>query len=113
MKKKKKNKIYNFIFMIFFLSFLVIYLAGITGYYEYENYKYTALTKEQIKQFEKDVANGKEVDIKDYLIKNDKRYNNNLSKLSNKLSNGISLLVQKGVESTFKFLSNLVEGEQK
>ena len=98
-------------FMVLFLSFLVVYCAELTGYYEYQNHKHAVLTEEQIKQFEKDVANGKEVDINEYLVKDERVYNNNLSKISSKLSNGISKIVQKGVESTFKFLSNIVEGE--
>jgi len=111
MKKNKKNKIYKFVFMVLFLSFLVIYCAELTGYYEYQNHKHAVLTEEQIKKFEEDVENGKEVDINEYLVKEDRVYNNNLSKISSALSNGISKIVQKGVESTFKFLSNLVEGE--
>lgn len=111
MKKDKKKKIFKFVFMVLFLSFVVIYCAELTGYYEYQNYKQTALTEEQIKKFESDVAAGKEVDINEYLVKDDRVYNNNLSKLSSKISNGISTVVQKGVESTFKFLSNLVEGK--
>lgn len=111
MKKDKKKKIYRFIFMVFFLSFLVIYFSELTGYYEYQNHQQATLTEEQIKQFESDVASGKEVDITEYLVVENKEYNNNLSKLTSKLSNGISKLVQKGVEGTFKFLSNLVEGE--
>lgn len=113
MRKNKRNKIYKFIFMVLFLSFIVIYFSELTGYYEYQNHKHTVLTEEQIKKFESDVAAGKEVDINEYLVKDDRVYNNNLSKLSSKLSNGISKVVQKGVESTFKFLSNLVEGEKK
>ena len=56
MKKDKKKKMFKFIFMMFFLSFLVIYFSELNGYYEYQNHKQTALTEEQIKQFEKDVA---------------------------------------------------------
>ena len=109
MKKNKKNKVYRFIFMVFFLSFLVIYFSELTGYYEYQNHKKTTLTEEQIKKFETDVANGKEVDINEYLVVDTTSYNNNLSKLASKLSDGISNLVQSGVESTFKFLSNIVD----
>ena len=110
MKKDKKKSIYKIIFMIFFISFLVIYFSELTGYYEYQNYKQTALTEEQIKQFEKDVLEGKEVDLNEYLVVDNKSYNNKLTKLTSKISNGISKIVQKGVESAFKFLSNLVEG---
>lgn len=112
MKKNKQKNIYKFIFMVFFLSFLVIYFSELTGYYEYQNHEKTVLTEEQIRQFETDVADGKEVDINQYLIINDTTYNNNLSKLASKLSNGISILVESGVENTFKLLSNLVEGKK-
>jgi len=108
-KNDKKTKLYKFIFMIFFFSFLVVYFSELTGYYEYQNHKKTTLTHEQIKQFESDVASGKEVDINEYLVIENKDYNNGLSKLTSKLSDGISSLVQSGVENTFKFLSRLVD----
>ena len=69
MKKNNKNKIFKFIFIVFFMSFLVIYFSELTGYYEYQNYKKATLTEEQIKKFEEDVKNGKEVDINKYLEK--------------------------------------------
>lgn len=109
MKKKKNNGLYKFIFMVFFLSFLVIYFSELTGYYQYQNHKKAVLTEEQIKKFESDVASGKEVDINEYLVVDNRTYNNKLSKLTSKLSDGISNVVQSGVENTFKFLSKLVE----
>ncbi len=109
MKKKKNNKLINIIFLMLFMSFLVIYFSEITGYYEYQNHKKTTLTEEQIRKFESDVENGKEVDLNQYLVVENKNYNNKLSKAASKLSDGISNVVKKGVESTFKFLSNLVE----
>lgn len=105
----KKNKLINIIGGLFFFSFVVIYLLELTGYYEYQNYKKTVLTEEQIKKFENDVANGKEIDINKYLILNEEKYNNTLSKITTKLSSGISVVVQSGVENTFKALSKLVE----
>ena len=105
----KKNKLINFVGIFLFFSFVVIYLLELTGYYEYQNHKRTVLTEEQIKKFEKDVANGKEIDINEYLIINETKYNNSLSNLTAKLSTGISNIVQSGVESTFKVLSKLVE----
>ena len=108
MKKNKKNKIYRFIFMVFFMSFLVIYFSELTGYYEYQNHKKATLTEEQIKKFESDVVSGKEVDINEYLVVDNMTYNNKLSKLTSKLSDGISSIVESGVENAFKFLSRLV-----
>ncbi len=109
MKKNKKNNIFKFIFFVIFVSFIVTYFSQLAGYYEYQNYKKAALTEEQIKQFESDVASGKEVDLNDYLVVENKNYNNKLSKLASKLSDGISNIVETGVSKTFKFLSKLVE----
>ena len=53
MKKNSNNRIFKFIFAIFLLSFIMIYVSEMTGYYEYKNYKKKALTAEQIKKFEK------------------------------------------------------------
>lgn len=110
MKKKKSNKFLNFIFIILLLSFLVVYFSEITGYYEFQNHKQTVLTEEQIKQYEKDIASGKEIDLIEYLSVDTVSYKTNLSKIMSKISEGISKIVQSGVETTFKFLSNLVEG---
>ena len=104
MKKKKSNKIFKFIFMVLIMSFLVIYLSEMAGYYAYTNYP-----QNEIRKFEEDVKNGVEVDLNDYLATNDKSYYNNLSKMTSKLSDGISNAVKKGVENTFKFLSKIVD----
>lgn len=109
MKKSKNNKILKIIFSLFFISFLIIYFSELTGYYEYQNNQKTALTEEQIKKFEEDVKNGIEVDINDYTIIKPKKYNNSLSKLASKLSDGISKIVNNGVEYAFKYISRLID----
>lgn len=109
MKNNKKNKLGLFIFSLFFISFLVIYLSELAGYYEYRNYQKTSLTKEQIEMFEQDVKEGKEVDIKKYLINDSKKYNNTLSVLASKLSDSISNVVNNGVKYTFKYISKLID----
>lgn len=109
MKKNNKEKIGKFIFIVFFISFLVIYFSDMAGYYEYQNYKKSSLTEEQIKKFEEDVNNGIEIDINQYLIQDEKKYNNSLSKLASKLSDGISKVVNSGVEYVFKSVSKFIE----
>ena len=109
MKKNKKNNIYKFIFFIFFISYLIIYLTDTMGYYQQQNYKKTSLTKEQIIKFEEDVKNGNKIDINEYLIKNQKKYNNKLCDIVSTLSYNISKIINKGVEYTFKYISNLIE----
>lgn len=109
MKKNKNNKIYKFIFGLFFISFLVIYFSDITGYYEYKNHQKNVLTEEQIKKFEEDVNNGIKIDINKYLVDNTKNYNNTLSKFASKISDGISNIVNSGVEYVFKSVSKFIE----
>lgn len=108
MKKNNKNKFLKLIFMMLFISFSIIYVSGLTGYYEYQNYKKAALTNEQIKKFEEDIQNGIEVDITEYLVKEDLNYQNRLSILASKLSDSISNIVEHGVQKTFKFLSKII-----
>lgn len=109
MKKKNNNKLFNIIFFMFLLSFIIVYFSQITGYYQYQNYKKSELTKEQIKQFESDIKNGKKVDLSQYLANSNTTYDNKLSKFTSKVSDGISNVVKKIVESTFKYISKLVD----
>ena len=67
MNSDKKNKIFKYLILISFIIFLALYLSQSTGYFEYKNSKKVALTNEQIKQFEKDVNEGKNVDITKYI----------------------------------------------
>ena len=107
MKKDKKNKIYKFIFMVFFISFIVVYFSELTGYYEYQNHKKSTLTEEKIKQFEKDVAEGKEVDIKDYVDTKVANYNNKFSNMGLILSNSIDYILNDGVKWFLKIIKTL------
>ena len=66
--KKKKNRLFKIIFWLFFLSFMLIYFSELTGYYEYKNYQKSIMTNEQIKQFEQDIKDGKEVNLDNYVV---------------------------------------------
>ena len=76
---------------------------------EYENRKQVALTKKQIEKFEADVAEGKEVDITKYLKTNERNYQNKLSNTGLKISKVMKQGVNKVVNVSFKFLSDLAQ----
>lgn len=97
------KKLSSFIFVLLFLSFLVVYVAQSTGYYENLNYRKTYLTEEKIKEFEKDVEEGKKINPEDYLVEEDKNY-------SNKISN-FGLKSSLFIEKHFKKIMNKVFGE--
>ena len=65
-------------------------------------------TKEQIEQYEKDIKDGKQIDIKNYLNIKSIKYNNTLSNIFSSLSENISKIVMSGVEGTFKYISKFV-----
>ena len=109
MKTKKTNKIFKTIFILCFISYLTFYIAGQTGYYEYNARKKMTFTKEQIEKFERDVHEGKNIDIEEYLKNTDKNYQNKISKATLSISEGISKITKKGVNTIFTKIGNAIE----
>ena len=107
--KIKTKKIFNTSIFILFTIFACLYFASNNGYYEYQNKEKTELTKEKIKQFEEDIKNGKRVDLKDYLTTNNKKYDNKITKLGNKLSDIIDYSMMDTIEKTFNFFEKVIE----
>lgn len=103
------KKIFNCTIFCLFVIFLSIYGASKSGYYEYENKKEAEFTEESMKKFEKDIAEGKNVNIKDYLKTDTKNYDNKITNLGNTLSNVVSDGIVSGLEKTFKVVEKLIE----
>ena len=80
----KKYRVFRWIFLFFFVIFLTLYFSQLTGYYEFKNYQKMTLTEEQIVQFEQDIKDGKEVDIKNYVVDTKKDYQKTISLSSGK-----------------------------
>lgn len=103
-----KYKIFKWSFIFLLVIFLTLYFSQLTGYYEYQNYQKMVMTEEQIKQFEQDVKEGKEVDIKDYVVNVNRDYDNPFSNLGMAISNAISSTVKNGVIKLFSSISGMV-----
>lgn len=108
MDNNKLNKTFKFIVYISFIVFAVLYISQASGYFDYKNRKKVAMTNSQIKQFEKDVKEGKKVDLKNYIEANNKNYQNKLSKAGLSISTTSEKVIQKIIEETFKVLSKVV-----
>lgn len=108
-KRKLLKKIFRTFISVCFITFMALFLSQNTGYVEYQNRKQVNLTNKQIEKFEKDVANGKNIDLKDYLQTNNYNYQNKLSKIGLIISNVTGNGVRKTVEKSFKILSKLAE----
>ena len=70
-----KPKTFNNIVIILFILFLGVYFVSKNGYYESTLYRKKELTEQQIIQFEEDIKNNVEVDIKEYLPKEEDNSN--------------------------------------
>ena len=111
MDKAEKNfkMVIKILLIAFFVMFIMIYISGSGNYYENELHKKTVFTDEQIKKFEQDVADGKNVSIENYHDNEKKNYRNRTSDLGLFLSKGLTNSVKKGIEKTFKMIAKLVE----
>lgn len=104
--KIKLKGVVKYIFISLFVTFAVLYFSLGAGYFEYTNGKKTALTEAQIEEFEKDIADGKEVDVTKYLEEKG-NYQNNVSKFGLAISNATYEIVNKGIGFGFKALEKL------
>lgn len=107
MKKNKKPNLLFRILSILFLVFVSLCIAYESGYYETKAHNRAVLTKNAMEQFEIDLNEGKIMDIKDYLKDEKVDYSNTVTKVGNKLSNGISDFMTKGLKGVFDILKNL------
>ena len=109
MKNDKKNKVFRFILIFLFITYITIYTSQKSGYMDFQNYKKMSLTKEKIAEFESDVKKGKKVDLAKYTTNTTKNCSNKLSNAGYSISNGVSTLVNKGVVSFFNTIAHLAE----
>jgi len=106
MDKKRLKSIVKYIFISLFVTFVALYFSVGAGYFEYSNGKKAALTEAQIAEFEKDIADGKEIDVKKYLEEKG-NYQNNVSKFGLVISDATYKVVNKGIGIGFKALEKL------
>lgn len=101
-------KAFWIVITILFAIFLTLYISQAIGYYDYEQYKKVELTSEKIAEFEQDIKDGKEIDVKDYIENVNIDYNNNASKAGLRLSSSIKKYVRSGIDGTLSFFSLLL-----
>ena len=103
------KKVFNTIIFILFTIFTCLFLASNTGYYEYQNNEKTNFTEDKIKKFEKDLKEGKKIDLKNYLSNDKKNYDNKITKLGNTLSDIIDYSMMDSLEKTFNFFEKIIK----
>lgn len=108
MDKKKKVNWFKIIFTTLFVAYISLYFLNVSGYYDGNIRRKVQFTEEQIRAFEEDIANGENVDIKDYLKDQNKDFTNNVSKFGYKLSSNIDAIFNNGIKELLKILSKLL-----
>ena len=103
--KKKKNNTFLKIIGILFIIYFSLYVMNYLGYYNIAA-KNKVLTEEKLKEFEKDVKNGKSIDIKNY-IDDTTNYKNFYSNIGYNISNGIDNVLNKGLKELGDVLKKL------
>lgn len=111
-ESKKKNKwmidALKFLFVVLFICFLTFYATAKDTFLEYQNRQNKVFTEEQIKKFEKDIQAGKEIDIENYLVYEDKIEKHG-KKIGLQLSYFIEKYAEKGISGFFKTINKLVD----
>ncbi len=108
-KIKLYTKIFNGAFIVLLITFLALYTSQSTGYYNYEQHKKMILTEEKIKQFERDVKDGKNLSLENYLDSPVRSYQNKVSRFGYQLSYNIGKYTKLGIKQTFGFLNKMLE----
>ena len=108
-KQTLGNKIFRRTWITMFLIFLTLYVSQASGYYEYEISKKADFTEEQIKKFEQDIKDGKNIDIEEYMSNTSKNYQNKLSSSALSLSETISKYTKMGIEKVFSIIGSAME----
>ena len=106
---KKKVKIAKYIFISLFLAFIISYVIEKSGYYEYNLQNKVIMTNESMAQFEKDLAEGKDVTKEDYVVSTTKDYTSTLTRTTNKVSIKVNQFLKSGIEGVFKIVGTFVE----
>ena len=91
-----------------FTFYVILLLAQSQGYYKTRSEKAKILTDEQIEKFEKDVQDGRNIDVTEYIMYKDKDYRNDVSENIYKVSLKLETIVDKTIKLIFNSASNAV-----
>ena len=105
----KYKKAIKFCFGVIILIFLFSYFIEYSGYYEYNLQSRKNLTEEQIKKFEDDVKNGKEIDLNSYLEKTTIDYSNSLTRSTRQANLRLNEYLKKFLTGGFDILGKFIK----
>lgn len=102
--KKKNNNIFLKILSILFLFYMSMYISSSTSIIENKRKQEVIITEKNIKRFENDIKNNKNIDINDYMTTKKNDYSGPGSRLGENVSNFFEDLLTKQAGKMAKFL---------
>lgn len=105
--KKKNCNIFWLALSISFVIFVSYYIAFESGYYEVNISRKTIITEEGKREFEQDIKDGKEIDIKKYVNNDYVDYSSPFSRLGSNISNTVDKIMGGEVLDIFEDISKL------
>lgn len=102
------KKIPLIVLLSLFTFYVILLLAQSQGYYKTRSEKAKILTDEQIINFEKDVREGKKIDIKKYVLYEDRDYSNDVSSNIYRISLKLEGVFDKTIRLIFNSASQAV-----
>ena len=106
-----KKAIVRIIIGTLVITFLILYIAQGTGYYEVKNNSKARLTEDALKRYEQDIKEGKQIDLNSY-IEEEKVYTNNITRLTSNVSRGIEKGMNYVIGYLFKEMSKAIKENQ-
>ena len=106
MKKKKRNP-FLIILSILFIIYISLFIVGESGYYESKTKEEIVLTEENIKKFENDVKNNKNIDIENYVVKDNTDYSCFASNMGDNVSSFVERLLTEELGKMRKVLKKM------
>lgn len=107
MSKKKKGNMFLKMLGAFFVLFMALFIANMSGYYESQIREQVLVTEQGIKEFEKKVQTGEEVDITSFLKNEQEDYSSSISTLGDNLTLGIENIVSGSLDFVGNILNSL------
>ena len=107
MEKKKKPNLFLIILFLLFMFYISLEIASSSGYYDNMTTKKAILTEENIKEFENDVKNNREIDLKKYTENSQKDYRGFASNMGESFSNFVEKLMTEELGKMGKTLKKL------
>ena len=95
------KKMPKYIFVLLFVLFCFTFFNRGNNYYENTN----IIGEDAIKQFEKDLKEGKEINPKNYITPK-KNYNNRITRFTLKVSKVIEFVFEQSLKKLLKYVAN-------